>query len=141
MPQPPSVSTFIALALIPVAFLFLHAFLSGWKRWRYHQVTGAIAITWDLAMSIGYMLFRSFGGTVGGSQLDLTGGLRAYFIVHGTMAATVMVLETTVLVLGVMLSRKMRFGRWHRKLSKVLFPLWWIAFLTGELFYLAYYIL
>ena len=141
MPNPPFASTFIALALIPVAFLFLHAFLSGWNRWRYHKVTGAFAITWDLAMSIGYMLFRSFGGTVGGSQLKITGGLRAYFIVHGTMAATVMVLEITVLVLGVMLSRGMRFGQWHGKLSKVLFPLWWVAFLTGELFYLTYYVL
>jgi hypothetical protein len=141
MPTPPFVSTLIALALVPVAFLFVHAFLSGWKGWRFHKPIGALAIIWDLSISIGYMLYRSFGGTVEGSQLDLTGGILAYFIVHGTMAIVVIALEITVLLLGVALWKGRPYGRWHRKLSKVLFGFWWFAFLTGEMFYLTYYIL
>ncbi len=45
----PLASTIIAIGLIPVAFLFVHAFLSGRGKNRIHPVTGALAITWDLS--------------------------------------------------------------------------------------------
>lgn len=141
MAEPPFISTFIAVALIPVAFLMVHAFLSGRKGWRFHKVTGTAAIVWDLSMSIGYMIFRALGGTVEGSQLDMTGGILAYFIVHGTVAVIVISLEFASLVLGVALWKGKPIGEWHRKTTKVLFFVWWAAFLTGELFYLIIYVL
>ena len=141
MPDPPWVSTFIAIGLLPVAVLFIHAFLSGLKGWKYHRLTGVIAIVWDLSMSIGYLLFRAFGGEVEGSTLELTGGILAYFIIHGIMAVIVITLEFVVLYTGWANSKERPIGLWHKKLSRVLFVLWWAAFLSGELFYLAYYIL
>ncbi|UCC93700.1 MAG: hypothetical protein JSW25_03285, partial [Thermoplasmata archaeon] len=93
------------------------------------------------SMSIGYMLFRTFGGEVEGSTLELTGGILAYFIVHGIMAVIVISLEFAVAYTGWANSKGKPAGDWHPKLSKVLFVLWWAAFLTGELFYLVYYIL
>jgi len=141
MPDAPFVSTFIAIGLLPVAALFIHAFLSGLRGWGYHRLTGVLAIVWDLGMSIGYMLFRVFGGEVEGSTLELTGGILAYFIVHGIMAVIVITLEFTVLFTGWARSKERPVGDWHPKLSKVLFVLWWGAFLSGELFYLVYYVL
>ena len=52
----PIASTIVAVVLVPVAFLFCHAFLSGWRKMRFHPVTGVIAIVWDLTVSIGYMM-------------------------------------------------------------------------------------
>ncbi len=141
MPDPPFVSTFIAIGLLPVAFLFIHAFLSGLKDWRFHRLTGLLAIVWDLSMSIGYMLFRTFGGEVEGSSLELTGGILAYFIIHGIVAVIVIILEFSVLYTGWAASKERPAGDWHKKLTRILFVLWWGAFLTGELFYLVYYIL
>jgi uncharacterized membrane protein YozB (DUF420 family) len=139
--DPPFISTFIAVALLPVAFLIIHAFLSGLKGWRFHKLTGTMAIVWDLSMSIGYMIFRALGGTVEGSQLDMSGGILAYFIVHGTVAAIVIALEFVTLFLGVALWKGKPIGKWHRKTTKVLFIIWWAAFSTGELFYLVIYVL
>ena len=141
MPDPPFVSTFIAVGLLPVAVLFIHAFLSGARGWRYHRLTGIVAIVWDLSMSIGYMLFRTFGGEVEGSTVELTGAVLAYFIVHGTFAVIVILMELTVVYLGYMKWKEREVGNWHGKISRTLFFLWWFAFLTGELFYLVYYIL
>lgn len=141
MPDAPWISTFIAVGLLPVAFLFVHAFLSGLKGWRFHRLTGVVAIVWDLSMSIGYMLFRAFGGEVEGSTIDLSGGILAYFIVHGTMAIIVISLEFSVLFTGWAHHKERPVGEWHKKLSRVLFFLWWAAFLTGEVFYLVYYVL
>lgn len=76
MPEAPFVSTIIAIGLIPAAFLFVHAYLSGLKEWRFHPITGALAIFWDLSMSIGYMIYRSLGGEIEGSALIFT----TYFI-------------------------------------------------------------
>ena len=42
----PISSTIVALALIPVAFLFCHAFLSGRHKNRFHPISGAVAIIW-----------------------------------------------------------------------------------------------
>jgi hypothetical protein len=89
----PLASPVVSLGLIPVAFLFVHAFLSGWKSKKFHVVSGVIAIVWDLTLSIGYMLFRSFGGVVEGASIQLNQTLTAHFTVHGAVAVVVMVLE------------------------------------------------
>jgi uncharacterized membrane protein YozB (DUF420 family) len=140
MPDAPFVSTFIAIGLLPVAVLFIHAFLSGSRGWRYHKLTGAVAITWDLSMSIGYMLSRAFGGEVDGSTVELSGAVLAYFIVHGTFAVIVIAMEVTVVFLGIMKWKQREMGKWHGKVARILFFLWWFAFLSGELFYLVYYV-
>ncbi len=80
MTAAPFASTIVAVALIPVAFFFVHAFLSGKRKNRFHPVTGILAVTWDLTVSIGYMMYRTFGGAVNGSTLQLTPLLNAYFI-------------------------------------------------------------
>ena len=141
MPDAPLASTIIAIGLMPVAILFIHAFLSGLKGWDHHRLTGLVAIVWDLSMSIGYMLFRIFGGEVEGSTLELTGGILAYFIVHGIIAVIVIILAVTVLYLGHQKWKEREVGKWHGKTSKVLFILWWFAFGSGELFYLVYYVM
>jgi hypothetical protein len=46
MTIPPFSSTIIALALIPVAFFFFHAYLTGLGKKRLHPVSGSIAIIW-----------------------------------------------------------------------------------------------
>ena len=92
-------------------------------------------------MSIGYMLFRAFGGEVEGSTIELTGSILAYFIVHGIMAVIVISLEFATLFFGDAKWKGKEIGIWHGKVSRVLFVLWWPAFLSGELFYLLYYVL
>ena len=71
----PWISTFIALALIPVAFLFTHAYLSGRRKLPYHKVTGTVGILWDLSLSLFYMLFRLTGANVEGGILDIRASL------------------------------------------------------------------
>jgi uncharacterized membrane protein YozB (DUF420 family) len=137
----PLSSTIVALGLIPVAFLFVHAFYSGLKHKRFHVSSGVAAIVWDLSLSIGYMLYRSFDGAVEGSTIQLDGALTAYFAGHGAVAVVVMALEVVVLGLGAKQVRNKQNSSWHSKLAKVLFGIWWFAFLSGELFYLAMYIL
>jgi uncharacterized membrane protein YozB (DUF420 family) len=137
----PLSSTIVAIGLIPVAFLFCHAFLSGRSKGRFHPVSGTIAISWDLILSIGYMLFRSFGGAVDGSTIKLTPTLDVYFGIHGAVAILVMTLEVLVLAIGITMFRSKSPNRWHGKLTKILFGFWWFAFLTGEIFYIAMYVL
>ncbi len=141
MTTAPLASTIVALGLIPVAFFFIHAFWSGRKKQRIHPVTGAIAILWDLTLSIGYMLYRSFGGAVEGATLQMTPAFTAYFAVHGAVAVVVMTLEIVVLAIGIMMVKRKAPSLWHKKLTKVLFGVWWFAFLSGELFYLIMYVL
>jgi hypothetical protein len=141
MAEAPLISTIIALSLIPISFFFVHAFLSGLKGWRFHKTTAAIAITWDLVMSLGYMVVRMFGVGVGSSSLEITGPLIAYFIFHGTTALVVIGLEFAMVGTGIWQWRKNKKTIWHKRVSKVLFVLWWIAFATGEIFYIAVYIL
>jgi uncharacterized membrane protein YozB (DUF420 family) len=136
----PLASTIVAVGLIPVAFFFIHAFWSGRKKQRIHPVTGALAITWDLTLSIGYMLYRSFGGAIDGSTIQLTPLLTVYFGVHGTIAVAVMALEIVVLAIGIIMIKRKAPNLWHRKLTKVLFGIWWFAFLSGEIFYLIMYV-
>jgi hypothetical protein len=141
MSKAPLVSTIIAVGLIPVAFLFLHAFLSGIKKGKYHKFTGALAIIWDLSMSIGYMLYRTLGGKIAGRRIDLSETMLVYFIIHGIIALIVILLEIIVVITGVMQWKGNKIIRWHGPLAKILFVLWWLAFLSGELFYLVEYVI
>ena len=133
MTAAPLASTIIAIGLIPVAFLFVHAFLSGRGKNRIHPVTGTIAITWDLVMSIGYMLLRTV-------TIALTPLLTVYFGIHGAIAVIVMGLELSVLAIGILQVKQKTPNKWHRKLVKFLFPIWWFAFLSGEIVYLLMYV-
>jgi len=72
MTPAPYASTIVAVALIPVAFLFVHALLSGKRKSRFHFASGLAAIVWDLSVSIGYMVYRTFGGAVNGETLHMT---------------------------------------------------------------------
>ncbi len=141
MPDPSLVSTLIAVALIPVAILYTHAFLSGRYGWKHHRLTATIAIIWDLTISVGYMILRSAGDAVSGSGLELTGGVLAYFIVHGILAVIVILMELVTLFLGWSRWKEKDIGKWHGKVSRVLFVLWWATFLSGEIFYVVYYYL
>jgi hypothetical protein len=139
--EAPFISTIIAIGLIPVAFLFVHAFLSGLKEWRFHPITGVLAILWDLSMSIGYMIYRSFGGEVEGSVLEFSRPVLFYFIIHGSVAFLVILLEFGVLITGIQQWKRKETVVWHRRLAKPLFVLWWFAFITGEIFYIVAYII
>lgn len=141
MTEAPFVSTFIAIGLIPVAFLFVHAFLSGLKEWKFHSVTGILAILWDLSMSIGYMIYRSLGGEVEGSSLELSRSILLYFIMHGSVAFLVILLEVGVLITGIIQWKRRKPVKLHGRLAKPLFVLWWFAFISGELFYIIIYVL
>ena len=137
----PFASTIVAIGLIPVAFLFCHAFLSGRGKNRFHPVTGLLAISWDLIMSIGYMTYRSVGGAVEGASLQLTPTLDVYFGIHGAVAILVMTLEVVVLAIGISQLQKKASNRLQGKLTKILFGVWWFAFLSGEVFYIIMYVL
>jgi hypothetical protein len=134
MTAAPLASTIIAIGLIPVAFLFIHAYLSGKGKKRIHPVTGTIAIVWDLTMSIGYMLLRTV-------TITLTPILAIYFVIHGLIAVTVMSLEIAVLAIGILQVRRKTTNKWHGKLAKGLFPIWWFAFLSGEIVYILMYLI
>ena len=136
----PISSTIVALALIPVAFLFCHAFLSGRHKNRFHSISGAVAIIWDLSLSIGYMMYRTFGGAVDNSILTLTPTLSEYFAVHIATAVVVMSLELAVLAIGFYQLKVKAPNIWHRKLTRILFYVWWFAFLSGEIFYIVMYV-
>jgi uncharacterized membrane protein YozB (DUF420 family) len=133
MTTAPLASTIVAVGLIPVAFLFVHAFLSGRSKNRFHPVTGTLAVMWDLSMSIGYMLLRTV-------TITLTPILTIYFGIHGAIAVLVMGLEISVLAIGIMQVKSKSPSKWHGKLVRVLFPIWWFAFLSGEIVYLLMYV-
>lgn len=141
MTEAPLVSTVIALALIPVAFLFTHAYYSGRKHLKFHSVTGTIAVVWDLSLSIFYMIYRTLGGQVEGSSLEVEGALLAYFILHGMIAVVVIALELVILSTGVLQVLKKRPYKLHRRLSLPLYIVWFIAFLSGEVVYIVNYVL
>lgn len=141
MADAPWISTFVAVALIPVAFLFTHAYLSGRRRLPHHVLTGSVGIAWDLSLSVFYMLYRLFGGNVEGHILDITPGLVVYFAVHGLIAVVVIALELTMLTTGVIQWMKKKSIPLHRRLSTPLYVLWFVAFLSGEVVYIVYYVL
>jgi uncharacterized membrane protein YozB (DUF420 family) len=137
----PLASTFVALALIPVAFFFTHAYLSGLRGWKHHVLSGTIAVAWDLSLSVFYMVYRTFGGQTDGSILSITPSMTTYFAVHGIISVVVMALEVIALATGYLMWRGKSPSRWHRVLSTPLIILWFLAFLSGEIVYVAYYIL
>jgi len=142
MTAAPFASMFVAIALIPVAFLFVHAYLSGKRKNRLHPITGLAAIVWDLSVSIGYMLYRTFGGAVNGETLHMPPLLNAYFmVVHVPVAIIVMSLEIAVLASGLLWLRSKKGTRIHSKLAAPLFYIWWFAFLSGEILYIILYML
>ena len=142
MTAAPFASTFVSVALIPVAFFFVHAFISGRRKNRFHPVTGILAVAWDLSVSIGYMVYRTFGGAVYGSTLQLTPILNAYFIVvHVPVAVLVMSMEIVVFALGLWQLKNRTANRWHGKIAKALFFIWWFAFLSGEILFILLYII
>ncbi len=55
------------------------------------------------------------------------------------MAVIVILQEFMTLYLGWARSKEKEVGKWHGKASKVLFVLWWAAFLNGGMLYLVYY--
>jgi uncharacterized membrane protein YozB (DUF420 family) len=87
------------------------------------------------------MLYRSFGGAVEGSSIQMTPAFTSYFAVHGANAVVFMALEIVVLAIGVTMVKRKAPSLWHKKLTRVLFGFWWFAFLSGELFYLIMYLL
>lgn len=129
----PFVSTFIAIALIPVAFLFTHAYLSGKRHLPYHKVTGTVGILWDLSASLFYMIFRV--------SSQVTGAVLVYGAVHGTIAAIVILFEILVLGTGLMQWRTKTKGNIHKKATPILYVIWFVAFLSGEAFYIINYLL
>jgi hypothetical protein len=129
----PFVSTFIAIALIPVAFLFTHAYLSGKRHLPYHKVTGTVGILWDLSASLFYMIFRV--------SSQVTGAVLVYGAVHGTIAAIVILFEIVVLGTGLMQWRTKTKSNIHKKATPILYVIWFIAFLSGETFYIINYLL
>jgi hypothetical protein len=141
MTEAPFVSTLVAVALIPVAFLFTHALISGRRHLRYHTITGTVGVAWDLGLSIFYMLYRLFGGNVESHVLDINPDMVAYFAIHGLIAAVVITLELIVLTTGLLQLVRKKKMRWHRKLSVPLYILWFGAFLSGEVVYIVYYVL
>ena len=84
-------------------------------------------------MSIGYMLLRTV-------TISLTPILTVYFGVHGAIAVLVMSLEIAVLSIGILQVRRKTPSKWHGKLTRILFPIWWFAFLSGEIVYLIMYV-
>lgn len=129
----PFVSTFIAIALIPVAFLFTHAYLSGRRHLSYHKLTGTVGILWDLGASFFYMIFRV--------SSQVTGAMLIYGALHGVVAATVILLEFIVLGTGLMQWRTGRKSNLHKRATPILYLLWFVAFLSGEAFYIINYML
>ena len=138
MADAPFFSTVIAIGIIPVAVLFVYSFLSGRKGWGFHNVSGIIAISWDLTMSMGYFVNRAIGPATSSAY---PGPVVAYFIVHGIVSSIVIMIEICVLATGIYNWKGPKKTVWHRRLSNVLFVIWWFSFLSGEIFYVGYYVM
>jgi uncharacterized membrane protein YozB (DUF420 family) len=140
MNQAPLASTMVAIGLLPVAVLYVHTFASGFKRTIAHRVTGVLAVSGDLILSIAYMLFRSFGGALQGSTFHPTGIVFGFFVFHGSIALVVILLELWIIVSAVNYHRTRKMFAHHRWLSKWTFVLWCITFVSGEAVYIASYL-
>lgn len=132
------ISTVIAVGMIPAAFLFVYSFLSGLKKWRFHNIAGTAAVLWDLGLSMGYFINRALGPATAST---FPSGVRACLAVHGIISAAVIAIEFCVLATGVYNWKSGKRTAWHGRLSKALFVLWWFSFLSGEIFYLVVYII
>ena len=73
--------------------------------------------------------------------ITMTPILTVYFGIHGAIAVIVMALEIAVLALGILMVKKKAQNKWHGKLAKTLFPIWWFAFLSGEIVYILMYVI
>ncbi len=141
MTDAPLISTVIAVGLLPVAVFYLHAFQSGRKTLGFHKTSGTLAILWDVNMSLGYMMYRVFGGEVEGASLGATGLMRLYYILHGMFGLIIIIVELSMLIIGILTWKQKMDNKWHKQLSLPLFVTWWIAFLSGELSYILHYVL
>ncbi len=133
MASAPFVSTFIALALIPVAALYTHAYYTGKRKLPYHKLTGPVGVLWDLSASLLYMLART--------TVVVTGGLLIFGAVHGTIAAVVIVLELIVLSTGLLQWKTGKKSSLHKRLTPILYVVWFVAFISGEILYIVTYVL
>lgn len=138
--QAPWISTAFEIALLPVAFLFIHTFVGGLKKWKSHRWTGLAAVVFDLLLSATYMIYRSLGGLSDGQTLHPQGLLLVYFIVHGSISVVVMGIEIWTLIAAMLFGLRGQMPRHHRVLGRWLFGLWLAAFLTGESAYLFLYV-
>jgi len=86
------------------------------------------------------MMYRTMGGAVEGTTLHVTPAVNAYLMMHVPVAVLVMSLELAVLGTGLMQLRNGTTGTLTLRLMKTLFFVWWFAFLSGELFYIAMYV-
>ncbi len=141
MNQAPLASTIVALGLLPVAVLYVHTFASGFRKTAAHRVTGLLAVAGDLLLSIGYMLYRSFGGQVQGSAFHPTGLVFGFFVFHGSVALVVILLELWIIVSAINYRRTGAMFAHHRWLAKLTFLLWGVTFLSGEAVYMVSYVL
>jgi hypothetical protein len=140
MNHAPLASTIVALGLVPVAVFYVHTFVSGFERTWSHRITGLAAVTGDLVLSIGYMLFRTFGGRVEGTVFHPEGAVLAFFVVHGLIASVVVLLEAWTIVSAIRYALTKSMFSHHLWLSKVMFVLWALTFLSGEAVYVLLYV-
>ncbi|HET7838546.1 MAG TPA: hypothetical protein VFL04_02215 [Rectinemataceae bacterium] len=140
MNQAPLASSIVALGLLPVAVLYVHTFASGFRKTAAHRVTGVLAVSGDLVLSIFYMLFRTLGGQVQGSTFHPTGMVFAFFVFHGSIALIVILLELWIIVSAINYHRTKTMFAHHRWLSKLTFVLWFVTFLSGEGVYITSYL-
>jgi uncharacterized membrane protein YozB (DUF420 family) len=96
-------------------------------------LTGTVGILWDLIASFFYMIFRV--------SSQVTGAVLIYGAVHGTIAAIVILFEFIVLGTGLLQWRTGKKSDLHKKTTPILYVIWFIAFLSGEAFYIINYLL
>ena len=138
----PLSSTIVAVGLIPVAFLFFHAFLSGRKKNRFHPVSAVLAISWDLILSIGYMMYRTFRRGSGWLNFEVNSNVGCLFWRSWCSCnCSYDSWKWRFSAMGLSMLRQKAPNRWHPKLTKILFRVWWFAFLSGEIVYIALYLL
>jgi hypothetical protein len=140
MHKAPIISTIIAIGLFPIALLYIHAFISALKKKNSHHITGTVAILGDLLISLTFMIYRSFGGKIGDNSIHLAGYILLYFIIHGIVSMAVIALEITMIVNAIYFYKNKKMNRYHRNLGRILFIIWWAAFISGEVFYIVNYI-
>ncbi|MFV0342590.1 MAG: hypothetical protein ACK5JH_06805 [Anaerocolumna sp.] len=141
MENAPLISIIHTFARIPLLFLFVYTFVGGFKKWRYHAQTGAIAVTIDLLLSIAYMANRLLGDRFSDSQADFTGWVLVYIIIHGIIATILIVMEVLLIIERIKNARTNPWTRFHRVMSRMVFFTWCFIFVTGEFFFVYTYLL
>jgi uncharacterized membrane protein YozB (DUF420 family) len=104
-------------------------------RWRRHRGFMIAAFATSSLFLVSYLVYHFQVGSV---RYEGTGLLRALYLsillTHTVLAATVPVLATVTLTLGL----RRRDAR-HRKWAKVAFPVWLYVSVTGVIIYLMLY--